>query len=249
MFQLRYVCLKTMLNNLKICAPVKTGNHLKDTHTLNVLGVRTPRYPWFPKPRAELKISGIKLRNLDLICFDTLRFKHFHHTSSVWQFPHTLIQILYITQHAPSVSFFHLSQLFNCFWEFLLCVVIFYKNVTLSFSADNVMRCQNSNVKLKCLNKSFILVITSVFYGRTQPGSIICPSPPRSHLSDEIVCNRQQNDVSDEVKQMCNEKISCNFTVRKQTFGKDGCPSIFKYIIIDYKCGKFGFFGMVYWCW
>lgn len=149
----------------------------------------------------------------------------------------------------PSVSFFHLSQQFNCFWEFLLCVVLFYKNVTLSFSADNVMRCQNSNVKLKCLNKSFILVITSVFYGRTQPGSIICPSPPRSHLSDEIVCNRQQNDVSDEVKQMCNEKISCNFTVRKQTFGKDGCPSIFKYIIIDYKCGKFGFFGMVYWCW
>ncbi|XP_046848266.1 latrophilin-like protein 1 isoform X2 [Xenia sp. Carnegie-2017] len=122
----------------------------------------------------------------------------------------------------------------------ILTIFVFLSISTTGISkadtADNVMRCQNSNVKLKCLNKSFILVITSVFYGRTQPGSIICPSPPGSHLSDEIVCNRQQNDVSDEVKQMCNEKNSCNFTVRKQTFGKDGCPFIFKYIIIEYKC-------------
>jgi hypothetical protein len=96
-------------------------------------------------------------------------------------------------------------------------------------------------VKLKCLNKSYIITIASVFYGRTLPGSSICRSPAYSYLSDESSCSSDKNDVTAEVKEICEHKTSCNFTLKKETFGKDGCPNIYKYMDVEYSCGTFLF--------
>ena len=96
-------------------------------------------------------------------------------------------------------------------------------------------------MKLECPNKSYIITIFSVFYGRTLPGSSICRSPPYSYLSDESSCSSDKNDVTAEVKEICEEKTSCNFTLKKETFGKDGCPHIYKYMDVEYRCGTFLF--------
>ena len=77
-----------------------------------------------------------------------------------------------------------------------------------------------------------------MFYGRTYSGSIICRSPPYSYLSDESTCTQDQNDVTKEVEELCEHKSSCNFTLKKETFGKDGCPNVFKYMDLTYKCGR-----------
>ncbi len=95
-------------------------------------------------------------------------------------------------------------------------------------------------MKLKCTNnKSYIISIVSVFYGREMAGYRICRSPPNSQLSDESLCSKGQNDVTEQVKNICNDKNSCNFTLEKETFGKDGCPNVFKYMFVEYECGKF----------
>ena len=75
-------------------------------------------------------------------------------------------------------------------------------------------------------------------YGRKKPGLWFCSSPRGTDLSDEVKCTKDQNDVTTEVKGMCETKNSCNFTLNKQTFPKDGCPSVYKYMVLYYRCGK-----------
>ena len=75
-------------------------------------------------------------------------------------------------------------------------------------------------------------------YGREYTGSMICSSPPGSGLSDEIKCTKDENDVTAEVEDMCQHKNSCNFTLNAKTFKKDGCPTVYKYMKLYYRCGK-----------
>ena len=95
-------------------------------------------------------------------------------------------------------------------------------------------------MKINCLNKSYVIVITSVFYGRKRPGAQICRSPRGSYLSDEITC--VESDVKESVKTICENQNSCNFTVEDETFDNNDCLSVYKYMIVKYTCGRFDFF-------
>lgn len=92
-------------------------------------------------------------------------------------------------------------------------------------------------MKLVCLNKSYIISIVSVFYGRLLPGSAICRST-NPYQSDESLCSPDQTSITQTVKKICDEQNSCNFTLSADTFGKDYCPKVHKYMDVRYMCGR-----------
>ncbi|XP_028409712.1 uncharacterized protein LOC114532406 isoform X2 [Dendronephthya gigantea] len=120
----------------------------------------------------------------------------------------------------------------------LMMAILFSVCTPANTEEGTKQKCQGSVMKLKCLNKSYALSIVAVFYGREYPGSNMCRSP-NSKLSDELRCERNENNVTGDVKRLCEGKNNCNFTIESPTFSlPDKCPKVYKYMHIDYKCVK-----------
>jgi hypothetical protein len=83
--------------------------------------------------------------------------------------------------------------------------------------------------------------------------SIGCPSNQRLHIisalygrNSEKVClhnsmsdlNCKSSTAEDNVKSLCNDKQSCEFTVNTNTVsdGKDPCQGTYKYLDVKYQC-------------
>lgn len=88
--------------------------------------------------------------------------------------------------------------------------------------------CQNSILKLRCNNGGKIQ-IKDAFYGRTN--SEICKD---ANISKNINTNCSK-DVTEIVKQQCNDFIGCDISVNNSMFG-DPCPDTSKYFNVKYSC-------------
>lgn len=100
---------------------------------------------------------------------------------------------------------------------------------------ETIVICQGERLKLQCANGSTGLVIYSAFYGRTEPGHVICPYPGDKQ---DYNYNCGEVNVTFLFKTMCQKKSRCKVKVNSALFG-DPCPGKHLYLNLVYACGKF----------
>ena len=84
-------------------------------------------------------------------------------------------------------------------------------------------------MKLEC-PKGRRIIVKSALYGRKMRD--ICKG-----ARHDITSNCAATTSFDAVKQQCEGKESCNVLAKNSVFG-DPCVGTFKYLEVDYKCGR-----------
>ncbi|KTF88873.1 hypothetical protein cypCar_00046607, partial [Cyprinus carpio] len=98
--------------------------------------------------------------------------------------------------------------------------------------------CDGEFLTVRCPPRTSITV-QSAFYGRTDPAhSPQCPSPYSSSgtnsVHDITSCH-----VSTSLQKMldeCEDRRRCQVLVNSRLFGTDPCPTISKYLSVQFKC-------------
>lgn len=87
-------------------------------------------------------------------------------------------------------------------------------------------------MRLQCANASMGLVVYSAMYGRTEPGSVICPYEGAEQDHDY---NCGEIDVTNLFKTLCEKRTRCKVKVNSALFG-DPCPDKHLYLNLVYAC-------------
>lgn len=100
----------------------------------------------------------------------------------------------------------------------------------------SVVSCDQQLVFVSCPSSTVVDVVRA-HYGRTVPGSVVCPYAHQDgyHLEHEqVVCSVGGALLA--VMQLCQERRSCKLNVTPKAFGRDPCPRVGKYLNITYRC-------------
>jgi len=116
--------------------------------------------------------------------------------------------------------------LFNIF-----IIIIFINEIIVSIS-NNLTVCEDENVLLKCPSSKVISIFYAMF-GRVS--ALKCRKPP--HLSKLIEkCVLNIDTTIQDVKNVCDNKNSCQFNASSGFFSNDPCINFSKYLDLKYNC-------------
>ena len=92
--------------------------------------------------------------------------------------------------------------------------------------------CEGEKLRLRCKKPLEVLRIYAAKYGRTEPGTSVCP-----HVNiSSTQCMATSSFVT--VTRICANKAKCKIWATDHAFGGDPCPGTFKYLDVIYGCGK-----------
>ncbi|XP_031558089.1 uncharacterized protein LOC116294596 isoform X2 [Actinia tenebrosa] len=101
-------------------------------------------------------------------------------------------------------------------------------SVAEAFLIKSRYACQGDKLRIRC-KSSLIIRIFSANYGRTEPGSSICPNVNTTYTT----CKSSK--AMDIVTNRCTNKARCNIKADSTMF-PDPCPNTFKYLDVIYGC-------------
>ena len=98
--------------------------------------------------------------------------------------------------------------------------------------------CQGQDITLQCPENKPWMRITTASFARKFSEERVCARPKNSSFKNSSNVKKcEQNSVA-KVEKICANKVKCVFNVNNKTF-HDPCPEIYKYMLVEYECGKY----------
>ena len=119
------------------------------------------------------------------------------------------------------------SMLLFCICCMFACSVALYVKVQCGYG--HRLAPSNTQIQLSCDSGERIRVLET-YFGRTQPGSVVCPMDTHDHVTDCV------DDYTSEYKAQCNGLRQCIVDITSIT--PDPCRGTYKYINSTYLCFK-----------